>query len=490
MLHLAPVRLAFAAGALCLSLSAHAQFQVRVPYENAAPEPEASLQLTPSNLAFDGVTVGASDSQVVRLSNVGLGDATVALSTPEYPFSLSHNCPNPIGAKQNCDITVTFSPAEKQSFSSSVKIDDLTLTLSGSGVDPTFVDLVVGANGFAFVQRSDGAWFAAGWNGQGSLGLGNTTNRNKFTRVSALDGATQLRAAGHVFAKLADGRWYATGANSNLQLGIPDYNNRTSFTLISALDGATDVVVGNSHTIAKFSDGTWRGVGANSAGALGLGQYVGTASTFTHIPALDGATRLVSGPYSSSTFAQMSGGAWIASGDNSTSNLGLSYPTYVREFIPINDLLGAVDVIAGNRATFARTPDGWLAVGSNSYGTLLMPSGGGEDEEEEGGVSYVGSFTTPTLISQMDEVITAQTLTLVRVGANWHGIGSIMGQTYSTLTALPELTGARKVQTDLNGSLWVIKADGTLWAGGWNGSGQLGLGDLVTRSSLEKVTVE
>ena len=83
------------------------------------------------------------------------------------------------------------------------------------------------------------AIFAIGDNRFGQLGLGDRTSRNTFTAVPALpDGkvAKQVIAGeDHTMILAEDGTVFACGDNSFGQLGLGDTTQRNTFTAMSAL---------------------------------------------------------------------------------------------------------------------------------------------------------------------------------------------------------------------------------------------------------------
>jgi alpha-tubulin suppressor-like RCC1 family protein len=217
-----------------------------------------------------------------------------------------------------------------------------------------------------FAKLSNGSWAATG----GNVGLGGT-DYTYFTTLTALSGASQLVVGGgHAFAKLSNGTWVATGYNGNGQLGLGNTTSFTSFTAVAALNGATQVALGNSHTIAKLSNGSWAVTGYNYDGQLGLGDTVQRTSFIT-VPALAGATQVVLG--ASSSFARMANGSWIAAGNNGNGQLGLGHYTDRALFETVPALDGATQVVAGRDHTFAKlSSTAWAGTGSNGQGQLGM----------------------------------------------------------------------------------------------------------------------
>jgi hypothetical protein len=103
-----------------------------------------TLTLSPSSLNFGLLQVGlTSPSQTVTVTNVSSHSATFTSIANSGDFSQSHTCPTtptPLGAGQNCTITVTFSPTKAGTRTGAVTLKDnspgsptQTIALTGTG---------------------------------------------------------------------------------------------------------------------------------------------------------------------------------------------------------------------------------------------------------------------------------------------------------------------------------------------------------------------
>lgn len=121
----------------------------------------------------------------------------------------------------------------------------------------------------------DGTVKAWGNNGQGRLGLGDSTNRSNPTVIPTLIGVKQLAAGRlHSLAYLENGNLLAWGANPYGHLGVGDTTGRTTPTVINGLTGIKQIAIGSTsqHTIVIMSDGNIKTWGYNYYGQLGLGD--------------------------------------------------------------------------------------------------------------------------------------------------------------------------------------------------------------------------
>jgi alpha-tubulin suppressor-like RCC1 family protein len=145
----------------------------------------------------------------------------------------------------------------------------------------TNVVAVAGGYFFSIALKSDGTVWAWGSNGDGQLGDGTTTNRNTSVQVRGQGGTGYLTnviavAAGayHALALKSDGTVWAWGYNGDGQLGV---GNTSSITPVQVrgqggtgyLTGVVAIAAGTYHTVALKNDGTVWAWGGNDYGQLG-----------------------------------------------------------------------------------------------------------------------------------------------------------------------------------------------------------------------------
>lgn len=129
-------------------------------------------------------------------------------------------------------------------------------------------------------RSAAGGAFCWGFNGDGALGIGNTTNQSRPTAVSGLStGVADLVAgARHTCAVTADGSVVCWGRNSSGQLGLgSSANSLTPAAVVGLPSAATGIALGGTdngsigHSCATLATGQTYCWGSNGFGQLGDG---------------------------------------------------------------------------------------------------------------------------------------------------------------------------------------------------------------------------
>lgn len=142
----------------------------------------------------------------------------------------------------------------------------------------TGVTTIAAGNDHGLALKSDGTVWAWGGNYYGELGNGNTTNSDVPVQVSALSGGPSvigLSASGNEasFALKSDGTVWSWGYNHEGELGNGNTTNSDVPVQVSGLSGVKTIAADGDITLALKSDGTVWDWGANSLGELGNGNH-------------------------------------------------------------------------------------------------------------------------------------------------------------------------------------------------------------------------
>jgi alpha-tubulin suppressor-like RCC1 family protein len=161
------------------------------------------------------------------------------------------------------------------------QIGNGTTTTTGCGCIPTPTQSTISnvvqieAGGYhTLALRSDGTVWAWGYNLNGQLGDGTTTQRPTPFQISGLSSIIAVSAGDdHSMALKSDGTVYVWGRNSNGQVG----NGTASEVQLTPLQNTTlsnvvQIAAGGFHNIALLKDGTVRVWGYNELGQVGNGS--------------------------------------------------------------------------------------------------------------------------------------------------------------------------------------------------------------------------
>ena len=342
----------------------------------------------------------------------------------------------------------------------------------------TDVRSVAGGTGHTCAARSDGTVWCWGYNANGQLGDGTTTNRLTPVQVSGLTDAVAISAGGvHTCALLGDGTARCWGGNSVGQLGDGTTTQRLTPVQVSGLAGVEAVAAGYGHTCAARTDGTARCWGDNTFGQLGDGTTT-NRSTPVQVSGLTD-IRSVTAGYGHTCAARTDGTArcW---GRNFDGQLGDGTTTSRSTPVQVSGLSGANAVAGGDRYSCAARTDGTLwCWGDNGAGQLgdgtatdrLIPVRVGM-----GPVAAVGTGDSHACALRSDSGVWCW---------GYNGSGQVGdGTTTTRLTPVP-VSGlvASPSVTAAYGHSCAARADGAVWCWGWNDRGQIGDGTTTTRLS-------
>lgn len=220
------------------------------------------------------------------------------------------------------------------------------------------VDIVVTSNDqmSTYIRTANGNLFATGYNGQGQLGIGNTTNQTTFVQT-ALTNVTEVSAtfgyvdsnftglSGHALARTSNGTIHAAGFNGFGQLGLGDTTNRNSFQPIT-----TPVPITNLQACGGYY-GLSLGIGTN--GALYTWGYNGQGAIG------DGTLTNRTSPYQVIGYTSL------------TTNFPASAPPFNTK---IAKVVGSRSAVAGHNRVLVLSTDGEIYYAGHDYAFLTGPA--------------------------------------------------------------------------------------------------------------------
>ena len=254
------------------------------------------------------------------------------------------------------------------------------------------VDEVGGGREHA-LARVGGQVYAWGDGSKGATGQGTLADRTTPGLVAGLSTVTQIATAHYgSYALLADGTVRSWGYNASGQLGDGTRTNRSSPVAVLGLSSVVQVAAGRDMAMALRSDGrvwTW-GLGSN--GELGTGTTTTRQLTPVLVPGLTGVTTLAGGR--NHVLALMADGSVKAWGQNTYGQVGTG-ATSARQTTPITvaGISNAVAVRAGAEFSVALLADGRVMTwGRNNNGQLA--SGNKVNRSSPGFVSGLSGITS------------------------------------------------------------------------------------------------
>lgn len=248
--------------------------------------------------------------------------------------------------------------------------------------------LARGNGGVFFFLKNGGQIWAAGRNTSGQTGNGDDMNMNvyTFTHIATDSDGHTITGVNAIYVVgspdnaaffIKSGEAWATGFNELGNLGLGDKTNRNKFTKVPGLSNIEAMAGSDSFTVVLKSDGTLWGTGKNQSGALGLGMAHATGygtdalETFTQLPS-DGDEN--SGNYISGIKAIAAGRQHLLllKEDGTVLASGLAYPYGVMLTVQAPRPIGALANIQ-----FSSVTDMWgdtlvgvkdiKAIGLNSF---------------------------------------------------------------------------------------------------------------------------
>jgi alpha-tubulin suppressor-like RCC1 family protein len=294
--------------------------------------------------------------------------------------------------------------------------------------------------------------------------------RDRSLRTAQLAVGTE-----HALFLASDGTVWSWGSNQYGQLGNPSAPATSSTPLqVPTLANAVAVASGEHHALALLKGGAVWAWGRNNSGQLGDGTLINRGSPtqvvgLTNIVAVEGGL--------THSLALRSDGTLWAWGDNTAGQLGDG--TTIHRSLPVQ-VVGLSNVVAmagGFQHSVALRSDGTLwAWGRNFAGEL----GDGNAPNNSSLPVQVSGLTNMVALSTNGN----HTLALRADGTVWawgYNANGQLGNGTSSYQRFPGqvsgLTGVVALSTGANHSI-AVRADGTIWTWGWNYHGQLGNGTV------------
>jgi len=303
-----------------------------------------------------------------------------------------------------------------------------------------------------------------------------------YSIAPAVNWRSVSAGSAHIVAIKSDGTLWAWGWNYNGQLGNGSLTNEFFPVQIGTATNWQSVSAGGSHTVAIKRDGTLWAWGYNGWGQLGDGSFtdrttpvqIGTATNWQSVSAGGIHTIAIKGDGTLWAWGSDSSGQ-VGDGTNSNS---------ITSPVQIGTATNWQSVSAGYSHTEAIKGDGTLwAWGNNGFGQL----GDGSAINKSSPVQ-IGTTSNWQSVSAGGGY-TAYTVAIKRDGTLWawgyNGNGQLGDGSYTHRTSPVQIGTATNWQSVAAGYYHTeaIKGDGTLWAWGYNHSGQLGNGSTTDIAS-------
>ncbi|WP_233595705.1 MULTISPECIES: Ig-like domain-containing protein [Corallococcus] len=328
--------------------------------------------------------------------------------------------------------------------------------------------------------KQDGTVWAWGTSSFGQLGDGTTdTRRLTPVQVQGLAGVAALAAGGlHSLGLKQDGTVWAWGYNVNGQLGDGTTTHRLTPVQVQGLTGVVALDAGYVHTLALKQDGTVWAWGSNSNGQLGDGTTTDRLLP-VQVQGLTGVVALAAS--SAHTLALKQDGTVWAWGSNYYGQLGNGTTTDRLLPVQVSGLTGVTALASGGYHILALKQDGTVwAWGYNSRGQL----GDGTTTQHRLTPMQVPGLTGVAALAAGHY----HTVALKQDGTVWawgdNGFGQLGDGTATdrfTPMQVSGLTGVTALTAGITHTL-ALKQGGTVWVTGRNREGQLG--DGTTKEGL------
>ena len=354
----------------------------------------------------------------------------------------------------------------------------------------SYVTAIAGGWYHTAVLLADGSVRTFGRNNVGQLGLGDTVSRltpvESITLPARTLAGSVAGGGNHTAVVLRDGTVRTFGNNGNGQLGVGDTTSRLMPVQVIGLSTATAVAGGDSHTAVILADGTVRTFGKNANGQLGVND---TTSRLTPVQVLNitSATAISSSGTSNHTVVLLADGTVRTFGQNNYGQLGVNDATNRLTPVQVFGISSSATAVAGGYfhtailladgtvRTFGRNDNGQLGV--NDTTSRLTPVQ----------VWGISSSATAVACGYYHAAVLLADGTVRTFGRNNIGqLGVNDNTTRSTPVTVLNVSTATAVACGGYNTA-VLLADGTVRTFGANANGELGVNDTTDRSTPVQV---
>jgi alpha-tubulin suppressor-like RCC1 family protein len=354
---------------------------------------------------------------------------------------------------------------------------------------PSGVKAVSAGGQHSLIIKTNGSLWAMGFNTSGQLGDGTTATSAPFgaslpEQIVASNVVAIAAGASHSLFLKSDGSLWAMGANNNGQLGDGTFNNTNRPEEI-VTNNVVAIAAGNNHSLFLKSDGSLWGMGYNVQGDLGIGNNVNTNQPQQIVPS--GVTAIAAG-FEHSLFIKSDGSLW-GMGAASTGQLGGG--TLIKTNRPEEIVDSGVTAVAGGslHTLFIKSDGSLWALGYDAYGEL---GDGGKSQTAIPEQIFPaplppGSAVTKISAGYEHSLFIRSDGSLWAMGFNLTGqLGDGTAVYQSTNRPEQIIRNVTAMAAGFYHSL-LVETNGSLWAMGYNNEGELGDGTSTTRRVPELI---
>lgn len=304
-------------------------------------------------------------------------------------------------------------------------------------------------------------------------------------------GCWRMVSAGENFslAIKTDGTLWGWGQNSNkLGLGLGNLANQNLPIQIGTANDWATVSAGNVHSLAVKTNGTLWSWGNGQFGALGNGVFNSATANVTQVGTANDWLEVSAGNRFS--LAIKTNGTLWSWGLNNTGQLGLNNVIDQNLPVQVGTANNWVRIDAGNQHSLAVDSFGFMyAWGNNAFGQL----GNGTNTTSLVPIVITSANNWSLVSAGYDHSMALDVNNILYTFGNNVNGQLCDGTNTASNTPIPiSFSGAGTVSFYIaisagNSFSLAIRNDSTLWSGGFNSSGQLGLGNNTAVNVLNQV---